>query len=146
MWSMVLRPRYWRLDETRDISGAVEVVLHLRARVAARGDEYRSRFGAVPSFRAALHAGLVVAGEMGDSKLEIVLLGDTVNTTSRIEHSCREFDRDFLASAEALALVTLPPGVESEELPPVALKGKSRQMRLSAISNGSGGRHRSPPN
>ena len=135
----------WRLDETRDLSGAVEVVLRLHARVAARGASYRSRFGVVPSFRAALHAGPVVVGEMGDSKLEIVLLGDTVNTTARIEQSCRELGRDFLASAEALALVTLPPGVESEEMPPVALKGKSRQVRLSAIANGLGRRHQSPP-
>ena len=105
----------------------------LRDRVAARGYDYRSRFGVAPFFRAALHAGPVVVGEMGDSKLEIVLLGDTVNTTSRIEQSCRELDRSFLASADALALVTLPPGVESEEMPPVALKGKSRQVRLFAI-------------
>ena len=135
----------WRLDATRDLSGAVEVVLRLHARVAARGDAYRSRFGMVPAFRAALHAGPVVVGEMGDSKLEIVLLGDTVNTTARIEQSCREFDRDFLASAEALALMTLPPEVESEEMPPVALKGKSRQVRLYAISHALRGRRRSPP-
>ena len=55
--------------------GAVEAVLRLRARVAARGGDYRNRFGVVPSFRAALRAGPVVVGEMGDSKLEIVLLG-----------------------------------------------------------------------
>ena len=123
----------WRLDRARDISGAVDVVLRLRVRVAARADDYRSRFGVVPSFRAALHAGPVVVGEMGDSKLEIVLLGDTVNTTSRIEQSCRELDRDFLASAEALALTVLPPGTVCEEMPPVALKGKSRPVRLFAI-------------
>ena len=123
----------WRLDRLRDLSGAVEVVLRLRTRVAARGDDYRRRFGVAPSFRAALHAGPVVVGEMGDSKLEIVLLGDTVNTTARIEQSCGELDRDFLASAEALALVNLPPGFESEEMPPVALKGKSREVRLFAI-------------
>ena len=135
----------WRLGETRDISGAVEAVFRLRARVEARGDEYRSRFGVAPAFRAALHAGPVVVGEMGDSKLEIVLLGDTVNTTARIEQSCREFDRDFLASAEALALMTLPPGAESEEMPPVALKGKSLQVRLYAIAHSLRRRRRSPP-
>lgn len=123
----------WRLDETRDLSVAVEVVFRLRTRIAARGEEYRSRFRVLPDFRAALHAGPVVAGEMGDSKLEIVLLGDTVNTTARIEQACRELDRTFLVSAEALALINLPNGVESERMPPAALKGKSRQVRLYAI-------------
>ena len=62
-----------------------------------------------------------------------MLLGDTVNTTARIEQSCREFDRDFLVSAEALALIALPDGVESEPMPIVALKGKSRQVQLYAV-------------
>ena len=55
----------WRLDETRDLCVAVEVVFHLHIRIADRGEEYRSRFGVLPDFRAALHAGPVVAGEMG---------------------------------------------------------------------------------
>ena len=123
----------WRLDETRDLSVAVEVVFRLRTLIAARGEEYRSRFGVVPDFRAALHAGPVVTGEMGDSKLEIVLLGDTVNTTARIGQACRELDRTFLVSAEALALIELPSWAESERMPTAALKGKSRQVRLYAI-------------
>ena len=123
----------WRLDETRDLCVAVDVVFHLRTRIAARGEEYRSRFGVLPDFRAALHAGRVVAGEMGDSKLEIVLLGDTVNTTARIEQASRELARTFLVSAEALALINLPNGVESERMPPAALKGKSRQVQLYAL-------------
>ena len=123
----------WRLDETRDLAVAVDVVFRLRTRIADRGEGYRSRFSVLPEFRAALHAGPVVAGEMGDSKLEIVLLGDTVNTTARIEQACRELDRAFLVSAEAMALINLPNGAESEHMPPAALKGKSRQVQLYAI-------------
>ena len=64
---------------------------------------------------------------------EIVLLGDTVNTTARIEQASRELARTFLVSAEALALINLPNGVESERMPPAALKGKSRQVQLYAL-------------
>ena len=124
----------WRIDETCDLRVELEVVFRLRSRIAARGDEYRRRFRVQPDFRAALHAGPVVAGEMGDTKLEIVLLGDTVNTTARIEQACRELDRAFLVSAEALALINLPSETKSERMPPAALKGKSRQVRLYAIN------------
>jgi adenylate cyclase len=37
--------------------------------------------------RAGLHCGPVVIGEMGSLKKEIVFLGDTVNTTARIQNS-----------------------------------------------------------
>ena len=55
----------WRLNETRDLTGASKIVFRLRARIAAWGEEYRSRFSVAPDFRAALHTGPVVAGEMG---------------------------------------------------------------------------------
>ena len=42
-----------RVDATRDFCVAVDVVFHLRTRIAARGEEYRSRFGVLPDFRAA---------------------------------------------------------------------------------------------
>ena len=87
----------------------------------------------LPDFRAALHAVPVVTGEMGDSKLEIVQLGDTVNTTARIAQSCREFDRALLVSADALALTDLPDGTESECMPLAPLNGMSRQVRLYAV-------------
>ena len=35
--------------------------------------------------------------------------------------SC-ELDRTFLVSAEALALINLPNGIDSERMPPAALK------------------------
>ena len=87
-----------------------------------------------PNFRAALHTGPVVAGEMGDGKLESVLPGDTVNTTARIGQACSELDRPFLVSAEALALIALPNEAESKRMPPTALKGNSQQDRLYAIA------------
>ncbi len=99
-----------------------------------QADRYDHEFGFVPRFHAALHVGPVVVGEMGDLHREIVLLGDTVNTTARIEAASGELHRDVLASRELVdRLPGLPAGVTSVALGPIALRGKEEPLELCAI-------------
>ena len=97
-------------------------------RLARAGPEYQREFGVVPTFRAGLHGGTVVAGELGDIKQEISFLGDTVNTTARIKEFCREADRSVLLSGPLLAKLVLPLGVEPERLGPVRLRGREQTI------------------
>ena len=112
-------------------TAAIACVFAIEDALAARAEHYRARFGTVPRFRAALHAGPLVVGEMGDVKREIVLLGDTMNTTARIESACRTTGCDYIASAPAMPEPSaLPAGVHAEKLGPVELRGKLQVVEL----------------
>ncbi len=99
-------------------------------RIAALGPSYEREFGLRVDFRAALHCGPVVVGEMGTIKKEIALLGDALNTTSRIVDACRDRGEAAIASATLLQLLTLPAGVEARALGPVELRGKKSPVEL----------------
>ena len=93
------------------------------------------RYGGVtPSFWAGLHLGPVVTGEVGTVKHEIVYLGDTLNTAARIEQACRTYGRRFLASADVIEALELPPNVARESLGPIELRGVASSVELLAIS------------
>ena len=84
---------------------------------------------------AALHAGMLIVGEMGDVKREIVMLGDTMNTTSRIEGACRTTGCDYIASADALrSVVPMPPGIHAASLGKLPLRGKEEEIELFALA------------
>ena len=102
--------------------------------LARRREHYRAEFGIEPRLRSALHAGPLIVGEMGDLKREIVMLGDTMNTAARIEGVCREMQKDYVASAPALAACPVPPGVRAESLGAVALRGKESGLELFALT------------
>ena len=103
--------------------------------LAARRAHYLREFGAQPQLRGAIHAGALIIGEMGEWKREIVMLGDTMNTTARIEDVCRAKHCDYIASAAVLdRIATLPPGVRAQSLGSVALPGKKDSISLFALS------------
>ena len=96
---------------------------------------YVRDFGVKPTFHVAIHIGPVVVGEMGDLHREIVFLGDTVNTTSRIEAASSDTDRTMLVSQELIdRLCALPPEVVKEPIGTIALRGKQAPIALVSLT------------
>ncbi len=102
--------------------------------IAKRREAYRRAFGLVPEFRGALHAGLVVAGEIGDLKREIAFLGDTLNTAARIAEVSKDARHPCLISDELLRRLELPSEFAVENLGRSQLRGREQSITLFGLS------------
>ena len=124
----------WRLRNGRDNSGIVRAYLAAHDRLAARREAYRREFGEGAEFRAALHIGVVMLGEVGSFKKEVALIGDPMNTAARILDACRALGRPALASRALVKPIgALPASVRSDAIAPLALRGKAEPLELVAL-------------
>jgi adenylate cyclase len=92
-----------------------------------------SRHGTMTSFRAGIHAGPVVAGEVGGFKREIVLVGDAMNTAARLEQACRTTGHALLASQQALGCAAIPADITAISIGHHQLRGKAESLELFSI-------------
>lgn len=105
------------------------------AQLDALADEYTRDFGRRADFRAALHCGPVVIGELGVIKMEIALLGDTMNTAARLQQACRDTGHRVLASAALVErLASCPPGIAKHSIGRLRLRGKESEIGLYALA------------
>ncbi len=95
---------------------------------AARSS-YERRYGLFPEFRAGLHFGAILAGEIGDLRKEVAYLGDAMNTGSRVLDAAKSLGRAIVISEDARAALGAPP---VEDLGEHRLKGKTQSARLYA--------------
>jgi adenylate cyclase len=102
---------------------------------AARSDLWRPH-GHVPGFRASLHSGPVVVGEIGGFKREIALVGDAMNTAARLEQACRTTGHALLASKPLLDRTLMPPGIVATSIGNHLLRGKAERLELFALERG----------
>jgi len=124
----------WRLGPGSNDARIVRAWASARARLSAMTDRYMREFGLVPDFRAALHAGEVIVGELGSLKKEIALIGDPMNTAARILDACRDLDCSALASSALLQrLDGLPASIAPRAIAPLPLRGKSEPLELFAL-------------
>jgi adenylate cyclase len=125
----------WPLAPGPNEAGCVRACFAALERLAARSADYEGEFGLRADFRAALHCGPMVVGELGYLKKEIALIGDAMNTAARILEACRDTGCAVLASATLLERLTgLPPGVAARALGPLPMRGKERALELYALA------------
>jgi adenylate cyclase len=95
--------------------------------------EFEREFGVAPALRAALHAGPVISGEIGDTKRDIVFHGDVMNTAARLEQATRDLRRSFLVSADAVTCLAGTDGYALEALGAKALRGRAAPVEVYAV-------------
>lgn len=116
-----------------DAMNAVTACIEMR-KALAELNEKRIAEGSSPILMGmGLHAGPVVAGTIGsDDRLEYTVIGDTVNTASRIESSTKAFGTDLLISDSVVKLV------EDRFLITFAgstkVKGKDEPLKLAKVN------------
>ena len=88
----------------------------------------------MPTFRAALHCGEIVAGEIGDVRREIAYVGDTLNVAARLLEASKSLGHDILVSQDLLQIVKLPAGLKATPLPTLTIRGRTAPLGISALS------------
>ncbi|HXZ50937.1 MAG TPA: adenylate/guanylate cyclase domain-containing protein [Burkholderiales bacterium] len=105
----------------------------VRAALDAQASQFRERFGVEPQLRAALHLGEVIVGEVGVERRAIVFHGDVMNATARLEQATRDLGCRFIASAEALRALGLPPDLALRDLGALALRGREEPLQAFCV-------------
>jgi adenylate cyclase len=123
----------WTLGEARGGARPVSCFFAIVAALEAAAPAFEGEFGVAPRVRAALHAGQVISGEIGDSKRDIVFHGDVMNTAARLEQATRDLDRPFLASADAVKRLSVTEPYELKPLGPQVLRGRAAPVEVYAV-------------
>jgi adenylate cyclase len=104
-----------------------------RELIEGRRSDYMVRYGAVPAFRASIHYGPIVAGEIGDVRREIAYVGDTLNVAARLLEATKELGRDVLVSEDLLKQATMPAELVAEPLPTLSVRGREAPLAIAAL-------------
>jgi adenylate cyclase len=124
----------WKMAEGVENANCLSIYFQINDRIRKRSKEYEKKYGVTPQFKAGVHYGNVIVGQIGDLKREIVFNGDVLNTTSRIQQLCNKYHKELLVSRRLLAQLKLPASYRQEHLGSFKLKGKENEINVFSIT------------
>ncbi len=101
-------------------------ILNKNAEIFKRG------YDIIPEYKVGIHSGNVTVGQVGITKKDLVISGDTINTAARIRSACTELNQKYVVSKEFVELLNMKDW-QSESLGMVDLKGKNESIELFAL-------------
>ena len=116
----------------RNARKCVYALIEARKSLNKNLNVFTNNYDVTPEFKAGIHAGEVTIGEIGIIKKDLVMSGDTMNTTARIRTACNELNQKFIVSKDFLDLIPLK-NWQAESLGPIDLKGKNSSLELFAL-------------
>lgn len=123
----------WKYEDGITNNQCVNCFFDMKNNLEIRKTKYIQRYGITPSFKAGIHLGKVIVGEIGIMKRDITYSGDVMNTTSRIRNKCKEFGVELIASSELLTALNLSKNYITKPLGAIKLRGKEKEVLLSTL-------------
>ncbi|MDA3899458.1 MAG: adenylate/guanylate cyclase domain-containing protein [Spirochaetes bacterium] len=127
----------WKPKKGLEYLNCLRLFFQIQNQISTNHDFFMSKYGETPDFRAGIHVGTVVVGEMGEVKREIAYLGDVVNTTARITTEASSRNIGLLISEDMVNAISSNKWKTDYLFSPltrIALRGKSSEINLFEVS------------
>ncbi len=122
----------WWPGTAANAKKAVKSLIESRKVLNKNTELFKRKYDIIPEYKAGMHIGNVMVGQVGIAKKELLMSGDTINTASRIRSACTDLNQKFLLSKEMSDILDLKDW-QSESMGTVDLKGKNNDLELFAL-------------
>lgn len=125
----------WRMHQGTDKLNCIRCPIEVRRVFNHRSSYYTARYGVVPDFKAGLHTGAVMVGEIGVVKRDIAFSGEVVGTAARIQSKCNQFEVNLLISEDLKDILSWEnSNLETELKGELSMKGKAANLPLYTLN------------
>ena len=118
----------WPANE-KNYKYCIQALLEVRKELQKNSEDYRRKFAMIPDFRAGIHKGEVMIGEIGIVKKDLAMSGDSMNTAARIKNIVTDLNKKFIATKDFVDATGLKE-FQAESAGVIDLKGKENGIEL----------------
>ncbi len=126
----------WEHEKGIEDENCLRFFFEFRKKIDENSGYYTEKYGVVPEFKAGMNCGFVTVAEVGEIKKEIAYHGDVLNTASRIQDKCNEYDKPLLISSHLYKLIPRSGKFAINMIGEILLKGKLQPVGIYSVEGG----------
>ena len=123
----------WYIKPGIKDQNCLRLFFDFQERLVKKWPGYLRKYNIKPVFKAGVHSGHVTVAEIGLFKRGIEYLSDVLNTASRIQDLCNQYQADLLISKDVFEQLDENTDFKMEIIQNVGLKGKEQKMDIFSV-------------
>lgn len=124
----------WYIKQGIEEQNCLRLFFDFREKLQKKWPVYQRKYNIKPVFKAGIHSGFVTVAEIGLYKRGIEYLSDVLNTASRIQGMCNQYQADILISGDVHEQLDESPDFKTKFIDNVRLKGKEQKIEIYSVS------------
>ena len=122
---------HWDFASEKLCKEAIPLFESFKAKLHEKHDYFLTTYQVIPSFKSAIHGGLVTESELGKRVVHSAFHGDVMNTSARILGLCHKHNTDLLVSDEYFKRISSGYVITTfTQVNDVVLNGKIHRLTL----------------
>lgn len=125
----------WELEKGIENDNCFRFFFEFKKKIESLCDYYSDKYGVIPVFKAGMNCGTVTVAEIGELKKEIAYHGDVLNTASRIQDQCNQYNKPFLISNNLYKKMPRTGSYKMDLIGEMMLKGKLNAVAIYSVES-----------
>ena len=125
----------WKIKNGLRNQNCINTYFNFKKVLDKRRLYYKKVYGLIPEFKAGLDSGPITVAEVGELKKELAYHGDIINTASRIQEMCNQYQSNILISERLRNQLNGDVDKEFKLIGNIQLKGKNKAINIFRVSN-----------
>ncbi|UII28202.1 adenylate/guanylate cyclase domain-containing protein [Fulvivirga maritima] len=123
----------WKTDKVTNVPLYLDIFFAIEERILKRKEYYSKRYSMLPEFKGGIQGGNVTVTEIGNIKRDIAYHGDVLNTASRLQSICNDYNQKLLISKALYTTAKADDKYETVSLGEIQLKGKLQTVEVLSV-------------
>ena len=123
----------WSVKKGLKNANCICCYFYVRNEIENQKEKYLAKYSHIPEFRAGIHLGKVIRGEVGEAKSQIVFHGEALYESAFMEKECRNQGFDILVSEPLLELISLPNSYQTKYISQVPISNSEKRLSLHTV-------------
>jgi len=120
----------WSIKKGLENANCLRTYFYMKFEIKKQREKYLLQYGLVPEYTTCFHSGLVVSGEIGEVKSQIVFSGETLSDIKKLKKIGTKLNQDLIISESLIKQIEIPAIYEPKELESISTKDHVKEIKV----------------
>jgi len=124
----------WEMKTGLQNTICLRTFFYINFEIKKQREKYLVQYGLVPEYTTCFHSGMIIAGEIGEVKSQVVFSGETLSELQKLKKASSVYQKNLIISETLINQIDIPNIYSKEELGCITLNGEEQNFKVYTLT------------